>query len=397
MSSDEREKETFDFAFAGAGMAGLILARHLIEAFPGRTILLVDPMLDVHDPRTFAFWSDRPTVLDDLVEREYHTLLVHDTDARRHLELDAWGYRTFGAADFKRATLEALRANCGVTTIRGRVDDVVEGEALVELVVDGAPRRARWLFDSRLGPEDLRAPPERMMLRQRFEGWWIETDDAVFDPDAATVMDFRPEASDQIRFYYVLPASPRRALVECVVMGPSERPPHVEPYLREVLGLEDWRVLETESGSTPMTDRVAARRTGRHTMRVGIAGGRVRPSTGYALPRILRDSAAIEASLREYHHPFAIPGDRKLYRFLDSVMLVVMVVHASQMARIFGALFGRHPCERVLRFLDERASIFEVLAVIARLPWRFFIGPFLRWMAARLGFVRALPDPLRCR
>ena len=44
-------------------------------------------------------------------------------------------------------------------------------------------------------------------------------------------------------------------------------------------------------------------------------------------------------------------------------------------ARVFVALFARNPVDRVLRFLDERASLGEVLAIVLTLPaWRWFLA-----------------------
>jgi hypothetical protein len=68
------------------------------------------------------------------------------------------------------------------------------------------------------------------------------------------------------------------------------------------------------------------------------------------------------------------------------------------MPSVFSAMFARVPADRVLRFLDERASPWDLLSLIARLPvWPFFRA-LLAWFARRLpGSRRRLNSPTETR
>ena len=58
-------------------------------------------------------------------------------------------------------------------------------------------------------------------LLQHFKGWYIETKQACFQPDSATLMDFRAEQNRGTAFFYVLPFSATKALVEYTLFSPN--------------------------------------------------------------------------------------------------------------------------------------------------------------------------------
>jgi lycopene beta-cyclase len=204
-----------------------------------------------------------------------------------------------------------------------------------------------------------------------------------------------------MRFFYVLPLSERRALVEYVACTAPERAGEelddaLEAYLRTVLGLSEYRILAREGGANPLTDYPFPRRAGRRVMTIGTAGGRVKPTSGYAFTRIQDDSAAIVASLLRVGHPFDVPPDSRRYRLYDAILLDLMTHHGAAVGPIFTALFRHNSIQRIFRFLDEAGSLWENLFLIATLPPRQFVQALLRMHVpgrARRRFV--CPHPRR--
>ncbi|HEU4536782.1 MAG TPA: lycopene cyclase family protein, partial [Polyangiaceae bacterium] len=392
--------DAFDIIIVGAGAAGLSLAYHLAQSsLADRRILLLEPDRKDRDDRTWSFWSDSPTPFDALALRSWDCLLFVRPEARQTLPLRSFRYRTIRGIDFYRFVLDALSTKPNVRLVRASVERVEDGEGGAWVFADGACYRGRWVFDSRFRRRDLaaRAGGRHALLEQHFEGWEVETDHDAFDPAAATLFDFRTPPGDGPRFFYVLPFSPRLALVEHVLTRPAARPAAAEglpsptaaaalrSYLEGTLGLRDYRVVRREGGVSPLTDRPFPRRLGRSVMAIGVAGGRLKPSTGYAFTRIQSDSAAIVRSLERHGEPFRVPPDRRVYPFLDAVLLRLMLRDGAAVAPVFAALFARNPPDRVLRFLDERASWLETLAIVLTLPpWRFVAVLWL-WGLARLA------------
>jgi hypothetical protein len=56
---------------------------------------------------------------------------------------------------------------------------------------------------------------------------------------------------------------------------------------------------------------------------------------------------------------------------------------------VFRALFARNPVERVVRLLDDRASLRDLAAIVlAAAPRRLFVGALVGWLGMRLGLRR---------
>ena len=99
-------------------------------------------------------------------------------------------------------------------TVVRRVEAVVSGieDTAAGAVVNGAGLSARWVFDTR---PTTPSRPGRVALLQHFRGWFVRTREDFFDPAVAGLMDFRPPQPPRgVAFGYVLPTSPREALVE---------------------------------------------------------------------------------------------------------------------------------------------------------------------------------------
>jgi lycopene beta-cyclase len=207
----------------------------------------------------------------------------------------------------------------------------------------------------------------------QFKGWEIETSRSVFDPTAATFLDFRTPQQDAPCFVYVLPFDERHALVEYTVFSGATLPVReydaaLQAYLQTVLKIEDYRVMRQESGVIPITDRPYARHAQGRIMTIGMRGGRIKPTTGFAFTRVQADSAAIVQSLLKHDQPFDVPKDSARYRLYDSLLLDIMEREPERIQSIFAALFKRNSIEQVLRFLDEAAPLWDNVRMFATLP-----------------------------
>ena len=382
--------ERHDLVVVGAGVSGLTLVWLLLasEALAGRSILLVDGAQDDDELRTLSFWSTAPTALEPFVRHRWTTLRLHLDDGRHEgqhdVRLREHTYQSLFFADLQREVKQRLAARPGGQVVDGRVRDVrqdADGATLTVTLTAGRRRtvRAGWVLDSRFHLRELAVERRYHDLRQHFHGWIVRTPFDAFDPAVATLLDFRADVPPGTGFCYVLPFTAREALVELVTLQPVDAEALVRAYLRRTLGTSDLEFVARESGVSPMTEQPFAWRDGPRVRRLGVACGRLKPSTGYALTRIVEDCAAVVASLERTGHPFVRPATSRFYRLLDAVLLEVWSRTPAVIPGVFAAMFLRNPADRVLRFLDERASSADVVRLIAVLPKR----PFLR-AAARL-------------
>ena len=368
----------WDAVIAGGGASGLSLACHLAAGgWRDRSVLVVDDGSRDLDPRAWAYGSREPDLLGDAVDRTFDRLRLRSADRAVEVRLDRYRYRVVTGARLRRAASGLLAGAPGFRLVRGHVDGVEDRGTGALVRVDGRPVRTGWAFDS--VTSDAGADPAAWLT---FTGWEVETPADAFDPAVPILMDFRTGQDGDVRFVYVLPSSARRALVEHTrfgTAGPADGDAALHDYLSTVLPAAGYRVRRREGGRLPLVPAWPAPAR-RRVVRIGVPGGMLKASTGYAWSRIQRHSAAIARSLaRGEDRVGSVPGDRR-HAFLDQVLLDVLVAEPDRLEAAFLRLFARNPGDRVLRFLDEDTSLGQEALLVATLP----PAPFLRAMARRL-------------
>ena len=88
-------------------------------------------------------------------------------------------------------------------------------------------------------------------------GWTIETEESVFNEKKATIMDFSIDQKDETRFFYILPLSDKKALIEFTVFSKDllekdEYKLELIKYIKS-LKIDKYKIIEDEFGVIPMT------------------------------------------------------------------------------------------------------------------------------------------------
>ena len=376
----------WDAVIAGGGPSGLSLAAHLAAGqWRNRRVLLVDDGSRPLDGRAWAFWSAGGGLLDAAAERCFDRLRVQSHRRVVDIRLDHYRYRVVSGTGLLRAGSALVERAPGFRLRRGHVDAVDDGPGGAVVTVDGRRVESRWAFDSVTdGPAVSPAVSPAAWLT--FTGQEVRTSADRFDPRVPVLMDFRTRQDGGVCFVYVLPSGPRRALVEHTRFatepaGSGDQP--LRAYLHDVVQAGPYEVIRREGARLPLR-LPRPRPTAGHVVPIGVRGGMLKASTGYAYARIQRDSAAIARSLAEHGHPFAPRPARRRHAYLDAVLLDVLAAEPDRLEPTFVRLFDRNPADLVLRFLDEDTSLGQEARLVLTLPPR----PFLRAMARR---ARSMP------
>ncbi len=362
----------------GAGAAGLALACLLGEQGGVEVVLVDAPAGPARSPdRTWCSWQTGPTGWESAVSARWHRVQVHAPDGRaRTYDLAPLDYTMVRSRDYEHVAGERLRRT-GVERVEALVPRIT-----ADGVVESADLRGRWVFDTRPTPP---AGPGRVALLQHFRGWTVRTATDRFDPSVAGLMDFRPpQPPGGVAFGYVLPTSPREALVEYTefsrsVLTDEAYDAALHDWTRRVLQLGDFEVLAVEQGAIPMTDAPFPRRVSDRVFRLGAAGGATRPSTGYTFSAAQRQARAVAVALRDGRDPEPPEAYPARHLRMDALLLRALDGGLLDGAAFFADLFERQPTERVLRFLDGSTSPREDLAVMASAPR----APMLRALLSR--------------
>jgi len=378
-------------AIIGAGCAGVSLGVRLLEAFPRLELDVYEARDRIDRDRTWCSWRFSAPAFPDAVTASWDRWIVAAPGRRLLVESPEHPYDHVPSDAFYDLLLPRLKESGRCRLYFGEPIDALDARQDDSVIVRTNRRDASYdfVFDAR--PPRSVAPGEggAGSLEQHFLGQEIETESDAFDPTTPTLMDFDVDQSEGLHFFYVLPFSPRRALLEATYMTPpgARRPDYEErirDYARERFGAEAYRVVRSERGVIPMSARRPAPPSTPRVWAIGMRGGATRPSTGYTFDAIQRDSDRIVAALRAGRGRPAPPRP-PLAPALDRVLLSLLERRPEVGPRVFAALFRAAPTPALIRFLNDRPRGADTLRVAWAMPKTPIVGHLLRHPRAALA------------
>ena len=354
-------------------MAGLSLAFYLNESsLRDKKILVIDRELKNQNDHTWCFWEIDKSAFESIVYRQWNNIWFHGTNNfSEFLNLGEYHYKMIRAVDFYEFIIPKLQQNKCFTFLQADIlaveNDVVTTDkdefSANEFVFDSFTRKA---YDN----------PNYQNLWQHFKGWVIKTDSEIFNPNEPTLFDFRVEQNNECRFAYVLPLSETTALIEFTVfsdnlLAQNEYEENLQNYITKVLQIKDFEIIETEYGVIPMSDEPHIQNPFPKVIRIGTAGGYVKPSTGYSFQRTQRRLQKLVTNLVEVQNPKSEIQNWKV--LLDSILLNVLRTKKHPIADVFTYLFAKNSTAQVLKFLDEDTNLREDLRIMQTVPLKPFV------------------------
>ena len=373
-----------DLVVLGGGCAGLSLALRLAER-PGacRRVAVLESREAYRHDRSWCFWRLGPHRFEPLVKRTWSQVSLRSATQAVQVDCAGTPYQLLESDTFYNHAQRAFAASTvarlqmGVTVL-GPPQPVPGGW---RIATSGGDLTAKHVIDTR--PP---GPPKEgsALLWQSFLGEELVCDHAVFDPGRVELMDFADDSPGAVAFTYVLPLANNHALVETTLFdpqphGPADLARRQQMAVQRLCGAAASYVARTESGILPM-GLVPTGSThqqmppGHGHCRVGLMSGAARPASGYAFQRIQRWADDCSASLRKGCDPVGHSPDPLLTRLMDRLFLDVLRSHPERGPELFTSLFAQVPTPRIVRFLSDRASVMDRIAVAASLPTGLFLG-----------------------
>lgn len=382
----------YDYIIAGSGCAGLSIAYYLATSkLSGKKVLIVDRVEKSKNDRTWCFWTAQPTTFDGLVRHSWQEIIFADDSGMRTHTLRQHQYALIRGIDFYKHTKQVIAQHPNFEWLQGEITQLSEDESGAYIRVNGEQIRANWVFNSCFDWQTwYRRHTQAHFLLQHFMGWVIETPEASFEPGQATLMDFGTQQHHDARFFYILPFSSRRALVEYTIFSkhilqPIEYQIALENYLREQWKIEQFCIVETEFGVIPMSDAPIPPSPGKHIISVGTVGGAVKPTTGYAFLNIQKQAQQLVKQLEKGQIPHLPSKQKTRFRFYDRLLLNILTWDGNAVKPIFSHLFRNNPIERIFAFLDERSTLAQELLIFSMLPFRPFLKALYRLYFLKTG------------
>jgi lycopene beta-cyclase len=351
--------DRYDAVFVGGGLAATLLLNELRPALP-RRVAVVEPWpLSERAPVHWSYWSRGPTPYDRFAVGIWRRAGVAEAPPE---SIAPFALRLVRSSDVLAVMVEALK-DLPIEHLRTRARSITRrGDGLYEIGTDAGTLRARWVFDSACGVAPAFPSPDRPRAVVSGTGVRVEADRPVFDAETATLFDPLDERS----FAYLLPLSPTEALLESASFGPVEvgedRAPLLR-YLRTRHPEARFAVTHSEYGAIPL-GFAPPRTTGPRHVLIGAKRGLVKPSAGYGVVRIARESERL-GRLWKQHRP--LPPSRRApvpWGLLD----MGFVRLAAQDPRLPLALLRRVmrtiPLAQSLGFIDEQLSLRQLAPLL---------------------------------
>ena len=375
---------TYDYIIIGAGAAGLMLADALgkDDFFKDKSILLLDKDAKQTNDRTWCFWEKGKGDFDTLLHKSWNHIYFAGKHYNKRLPITPYTYKMVRGIDFYKAYMARIQAYPHITFLQEtvtKVDDAPKGaKVFTTNTVFGAGKVFNSIFEYEKATRQQKYP----VLQQHFIGWFVKTQQPLFDAGQATFMDFSVPQKGNTRFMYVLPFSDTEALVEYTLFSEKRLPQKeyeaaIVDYLQNTLNCNEFEILEKEQGSIPMTCYNFAQHNTGNILHIGTAGGWAKPSTGYTFMNTSKKTKALVQHLKKGKSLKSF-AKKDLFWYYDLLLLDILHSDNSKGQLIFERLFKNRPPQEIFKFLDEETNLWEDLRIIAACPKTEFTKALLK-------------------
>ena len=373
----------YHYIFTGSGLAALMTVYKMVssEKFKDKTILLLDENPKKTNDRTWCFWKKENAIWDSIVSKKWDSALFANENFNRNLEIQPYQYKMIQGLDFYNFVFELLTKQKNITFLNEKVTDINELEKHVYVATENNSFTCNQVFNSVYNKAVVSNQTKFPVLQQHFIGWKIKSEEAVFNPEQTTFMDFSVAQKGNTRFMYVLPTSATEALLEYTLFSHSllttaEYEDAIKEYI-EKLGIKNYQIIEKEQGSIPMTCYPFWKKNTKRVLNIGTAGGWTKASTGYTFKNADKKSSQLVAFL-EKETDFKKFHRKTKFWFYDLLLLDILNRKNELGSRIFSSMFKNGNPALIFKFLDEETSVIEDIQVILKCPKLLFIKALLQ-------------------
>jgi hypothetical protein len=373
----------FDYIFSGSGLSALMTVYKMAQSgkFANKTILLLDENSKKTNDRTWCFWSENKTIWKDLISKNWDSAMFADDHFKRNLDLKPYRYNMIRGLDFYNSIFTKIAGQENIIFRNEKVIEMEETENTIRVETETEVYSCSKLFNSIYNSNKVDNQTKYPVLKQHFIGWFIKSEQAVFNSGRATFMDFSVEQKGNTRFMYVLPTSTTEALLEYTLF--SHQHLTKEAYETEVqnyiekLGISKYEIIEKEQGSIPMTCYPFWKQNTKNVINIGSSGGWTKASTGYTFRNSDKKSTQLVAFLQK-ETDFRNFHKRTKFWFYDLLLLDILDQKNELGSTIFASMFKKGNPTLIFKFLDEETSFVEDIQVILKCPKMPFIQALFR-------------------
>ena len=347
----------FDYIIIGGGCAGLSLAYELEihEKLKNKSLAIIEPRENYKKDKTWSFWKIIPHNFDDCVKKSWENFSINIPGKTNYLKCENYPYQSVDSGLFYEKIKRRLKENKNIFYFK----NIEEIDTKNSLIFNSVPK----------------IKENYLNLWQHFCGVEIEISNNFFDEKIFNLMDFDCEQRESVHFFYTLPFSKNKALVETTWLSrmndnsQKDYDKQIKDYIEKNLKIKNYKITYKEEGAIPLFYPIYKKE--KNIINIGTAGGMTRLSTGYTFLNIQEHSKFIRENIENISKVRKFEIDKK-YQFLDEIFLRVLERHPEKMSDIFFKMFKTSP-KTVIKFLSNKSNMFEDFNIIFKMPKWIFI------------------------
>ena len=305
--------------------------------------------------KMWSFWKVVPHNFDDCVKKNWENFSINIPGKTNYLECKNYPYQSIDSGLFYQKINNRLKENKNISFFK----DITEINTRNSFIFNSVPEIKK----------------NHLNLWQHFCGVEIETKNNFFDEEIFNLMDFDCEQRESVHFFYTLPYSKNKALIETTWLSrmndnsQKDYDNQIKEYIEKHLKIKSYEIYYKEEGAIPLFYPLY--KNEKNKINIGTAGGMTRLSTGYTFLNIQEHSKYIRENIKNISNTQRFEINKK-YQFLDEIFLRVLSEHPDKMSDIFFNMFKTSP-RSVIKFLSNKSNFFEDLSIILRMPKLTFI------------------------
>ena len=347
----------FDYIIIGGGCAGLSLAYELDinKKLEKKTLAIIEIREKYKRDKTWSFWKVFNHNFEDCVIKSWNSFTINSRYGSHEMKNKKYPYQTIDSGLFYKKVINRLKKNQNIQFLKD---------------IDHLNTKNSFVFNSITSNQVYDSG-----LWQHFKGIEIETPKNIFDDEIFNLMDFDCDQRNNVHFFYTLPFTKNKALVETTWLSKmndetlNDYDLQLENYIKETLKIKNYTIKYEEEGAIPLFYPI--KKIEQNKLNIGSAGCMTRLSTGYTFLNIQEHSKYISKNI-EMIKEAKIYHIGKKYEFLDKIFLNVLKRHPDKMPKIFFDMF-KGSSEAVIKFLSNKSNFFEDSKVIFKMPKILFI------------------------
>jgi lycopene beta-cyclase len=347
----------FDYIIIGGGCAGLSLAYELEinSKLKEKNLAVIEIRDEYKRDKTWSFWKVSDHNFEDCVIKSWNNFTINSSEGFNELINKSFPYQSIDSGKFYKKINSKLRMNPNVSFFKN-LSEINSKNSLI----------FNSVFEGKL---------DKSKLWQHFQGIEIETSNDIFDDEIINLMDFNCDQKNNVHFFYTLPFSKNKALIETTWLSDLKDQSlmdydlQLENYIKNNLNIKNYKINFIEKGAIPLF--YPNFKNDGKTINIGSAGGMTRLSTGYTFLNIQEHSKYIVKNIATIEKTKAYNIGRK-YQILDKIFLKVLKNHPEKMPNIFFNMF-KTSSNIAIKFLSNKSNVFEDINIISKMPKLIFM------------------------